>query len=291
MPPMMKLGKRAPRHDSRTLKMARYSTELAAPPPTCDLTSKVTNLGVMVNDKLGDCTIAAIGHMVQAWTAEAGDQVIIPDRAILGAYEAFCGYSPADPSTDQGGVELDVLNAWRKSGVGGHKIGAYMALQVKPSMALADSPHAKAAGLWKWLSDLGEDVKDFGKKRPSGIMLPELKKQLQQAIYYFGGVYIGVELPLTAQDQSDTWDLVSTTGKGTPGSWGGHAVPLVGYPDSDSFWTYTWGTKVKVTAAFLAEYMSEAYCCLSTDIICADGKSPEGFDLPTLTTNLNEVTA
>lgn len=292
-----RLGKLAPRHDPRTLRMARYSVALPDPPATWDKTDKVTNLGLMMNDTLGDCTCASAGHMIQQWTAADGAQIILPDSAILAAYEALCGYRLGDPSTDAGGIELDVLNGWRQQGIGDHKIAAYMALQVKPSMALANSPHTKKQiGMWKWLSNLESDVYDlFEKKEHSSeieaVMLPELRKQLQQAIYYFGGVYIGVELPNTAKDQADVWDVVSITGDGAPGSWGGHAVPLVGYPDSDSFWTYTWGKKVKVTSRFLAEYMSEAYCCVSQDIVGDDGKSPEGFDLPGLLATLSEVTA
>lgn len=287
-----RLGKLAPRHDPRTLKMARYSVALPDPPATWDKTDKVTDLGLMMNDTLGDCTCASAGHMIQQWTAADGAQIILPDSAILAAYEALCGYRQGDPSTDAGGIELDVLNGWRQQGIGDHKIAAYMALQVKPSMALANAPqHAK--GLWGWLADLGTEAEHLfgiGKTQPMGVILPELDRQLKQAIYYFGGVYIGVELPNTAQEQPDTWDVVSITGDGAPGSWGGHAVPLVGYPDSDSFWTYTWGKKVKVTSRFLAEYMSEAYAIVSTDITGADNKSPEGFDLPALLANLSEVT-
>lgn len=291
--PARRLGKLAPRHDPRTLKMARYSTALPDPPPVCDRTDKLTDLGPMLNTELGDCTCAAIGHIIQAWTAEDGAQVILPDSDILAAYEGACGYNPADPMTDQGGVELDVLNYWRKAGVGGHRIAAYMSLQVKPSMSLVTSPHVK--GLWKWFSDLGSDLDHLlHKNRNKGIetvMLPELKKQLQQAIYYFGAVYIGVELPNTAKNQPDIWDVVSITGDGAPGSWGGHAIPLLAYPDSDSFWTVTWGKKVKITSRFLAEYMTEAYPVVSNDITGDDGKSPEGFDLPGLLATLSEVTA
>lgn len=69
------------------------------------------DLGVMHNDTLGDCTIAALGHAVQVWTANNGTMVTPPDPVILKAYETVDGYNPADPSTDQGGVETTVLQA------------------------------------------------------------------------------------------------------------------------------------------------------------------------------------
>lgn len=281
----VRLGKLAPLHDSRTLKMARYTVSLPDPPPACNLTGKVTSLGMMLNDTLGDCTCATIGHMVQTWTAECGAEVILPDEAILEAYEAFCGYDPKDPSTDEGGIELDVLNGWRKLGVAGHTIAAYVALQIQPSQSLQA---AMPSSMWRKLEEQFEGF--FGKKKATPrAMLPELARQLKQGVYFFGGVYIGVELPKTAQEQ-ETWDVVSVDGDGAPGSWGGHAIPIVGY-DEEFFYVITWGKVLKVTPAFLAEYLSEAYICVSHDMVGPNGKSPAGLDVPTLLTDLAEVTA
>lgn len=126
----MKLGKGPAKHDSRTLLFARYSAALApAPlalaPNAYGLSAKLTALGMMMNDSLGDCTAASMGHTIQTWTAIAGSQVVIPDDDVLGFYEASCGYNPSDPSTDQGGIILDVLNYWRKNPVAGHALDAY----------------------------------------------------------------------------------------------------------------------------------------------------------------------
>lgn len=127
-PVSRRLGKHAPRVDHRTLRLPKYLGILPPAPSVFNLTWKISKLGVMLNTDLGDCTIAAAGHMVQAWTAERGVQCIIPDPDILAAYEGACGYDPKDPSTDCGGVEIDVLNYWRKTGIGGHQIGAYAAI-------------------------------------------------------------------------------------------------------------------------------------------------------------------
>ena len=129
---LVKLGKHAPKKDARNLKLARYLTASLPPPPeSCDWSAKVGgSWGVMLNDSLGDCTCAAAGHLIEAWTANAGVRVTPPDSAILAAYEQLCGYNPADPSTDGGGVEVDVLNGWRKIGIAGHRIGAYAAVDV-----------------------------------------------------------------------------------------------------------------------------------------------------------------
>src|SRR5207245_1805953 len=41
------------------------------------------------------------------------------------------GYDPNDPNSDAGGVELDVLNAWRKDGIGGRQVVAFVKLDSK----------------------------------------------------------------------------------------------------------------------------------------------------------------
>jgi hypothetical protein len=123
----MKLGKRPAVHDKRTLLLSDYVTNALKPPPRVDWSMKLTHIGEMLNDQLGICTIAAAGHMIQTWTAANGSQIILPDNAILKGYEEACGYNPADPSTDNGGVEVTVLNYLRKTGLGGHKIYAYVA--------------------------------------------------------------------------------------------------------------------------------------------------------------------
>lgn len=69
------------------------------------------DLGVMHNDTLGDCTVAALGHAVQVLTANNGPMVTPGDDVILAAYETVDGYVNGDPSTDQGGVETEVLSA------------------------------------------------------------------------------------------------------------------------------------------------------------------------------------
>lgn len=124
--PSRRLGKKAPVGDPRNLLLAKYATSnLQAPPAQVDFSAKVKNWGMMLNDTLGDCTVAACGHQIQQWTANAGKQVTPPDSSILSAYEAVSGYRPGRPSTDGGAEMLTVLKYWRKLGIDGHKIGAF----------------------------------------------------------------------------------------------------------------------------------------------------------------------
>ncbi len=280
------LGKRPRRHDARTLKLARYLTSALPPAPSSvDYTRGVTDWGMMLNDQLGDCIIAdGPGHATQVWTLNAtGTMVTPPDSLILDTYEKWCGYNPADPTTDQGGVELNVLNDWRQQGFAGQTLDAYAAI------------------------DAG--VRDTGNGSGDANSHSLSPKSIAQAIWLFGGAYIGVELPITAQDQ-DIWDVPANPGPNDePGSWGGHAVYLVAYDFRDSgsspsdlglrtsdpghsFLTcITWGQLKKMTWAWFEKYCTEAYALVSKDWIKATGLSPSGFDAATLEADLKLVTA
>jgi hypothetical protein len=123
---MYKLGRKAVKTDSRTLMLARYSTSALAPAPvSCDWTKGVTEFGSMMNNSLGCCTIAGCGHADQIFTLNAGTMITAPDTTILSAYEAWCGYNPSYPSTDQGGIELDVLTDWIHNGFNDRKLLAF----------------------------------------------------------------------------------------------------------------------------------------------------------------------
>lgn len=251
----MRLGKRAPRIDSRTLMLAKYMKDLPPPPESVDYTKGLTSFGMMMNDSLGDCTIAGCGHAIQIWTANQGSESTVADSDVLAAYEAWDGYNPADPSTDQGGVEIDVLNDWRQNGLAGHKLLAY-----------ADP-------------DPGNQV------------------HVKQAIELFGGVYIGLQLPLTAQNQ-DVWDVVSESFFGKlksliipeyspsdPGSWGGHCVFVPQY-DANGLTCITWGALKRMTWAFWAKYCDESHALLSPEWV---NNRQTGFDLVSLQADLQSV--
>lgn len=242
----MKLGRKAIKTDSRTLRLARYLTPaLPAPPPAADWTKGITGWGMMMNDQLGDCTIAGLGHAIQVWTANNGSLVTVPDSTIEGYYEKWDGYVPGDPNTDNGGIELDVLNDWQKSDFAGHKL-----------MAFSDPK----------VSDLVE---------------------MRQAIALFGGVYIGLALPVTAQSQ-EVWDVVKRGGANArPGSWGGHAVFVPKY-DEHGFTCVTWGQLKVMTLAFWKKYCDEAHTLLGQDWLTAKG-SPSGFDLAQLEADLKAI--
>lgn len=253
-PKKLKLGKQTARPDPRTLLLASYITPaLPTPPASLDLTTKVgASWGMMDNDQIGDCTCAAAGHLIMEWTANAKKKMVTPtDKQIVAAYSAITGYNPATGANDNGAAEIDVLNYWRQSGIANDKIGAYIALEPSNHIHIMDS------------------------------------------VYIFEGCYIGLELPTSAQAQVQNhqpWSVPpgGPTGDGKPGSWGGHAVPVVAY-DARGLTVVTWGALQIMTWTFWDTYCDEAYAILSTDYITGKKVTPQGFNLQQLQTDLADL--
>lgn len=116
-----------PPHPEETHPRVHLSNHFRAtqPPAVVDWASRVNGWPMYLNNSLGDCTCAALGHAVEAWTTYAkGTTLELPDSDVLNLYERM-GYVPGNPDTDKGAVEQDVLAEVQKNGIGGHKILAY----------------------------------------------------------------------------------------------------------------------------------------------------------------------
>ena len=245
------LGKHQPRVDPRTLRLAKYlkPEAVATPPVESSWVMRVPAWGMMLNDTIGDCTCAAAGHMIQQWTEFASAEVIVPDDAILTAYSAVSGYVPGDPTTDRGAVMLDVLNYWRKKGIGGHQIQAYVQVN------------------------------------------PQNQMEVEQAIELFGNLYIGLALPVSVQG-ADKWTVADEgfVGNGAPGSWGGHAAPVMAYSPK-TLTCITWGERLKMSWNFFRGYCDEAYAVVSADWVEKSGLSPSTLNLVQLKQDLVAIGA
>ena len=85
-----------------------------------------------LNDQLGCCVVSEMAKQVRLWTQNAtGVAATVTDQDVLTVYENGAGYNPADPNTDQGWTLLDQLAYWVKTGIAGHKIGAYVSVNPK----------------------------------------------------------------------------------------------------------------------------------------------------------------
>lgn len=125
--PLPKLGLLPAKRDVRTLFLENYYS-FPDPPIERIWSAKVSEYGMMDNDTIGDCGIAGPGHMIQTWTANANGEVIISDDEVIQTYSALSGYDPKTGLNDNGVALLDVLKYWRNTGIAGHKIGAFMAV-------------------------------------------------------------------------------------------------------------------------------------------------------------------
>jgi hypothetical protein len=184
--------------------------------------------------------------MIQGWTANAGTMITPTEKQIVSAYSAVSGYRAGHPESDQGAVELEVLNYWRKHGIAGRKIAVYASIA------------------------------------------PRVRLHVRQAIYLFGGIYVGVSLPITAQDQA-VWRLNRSAGHASDaGSWGGHAVNIIGY-DTGGMTCVTWGGLKRMTWGFWDAYGDEAYGVVSPDLLNPAGLSPTGLNMTKLMDDLRGV--
>jgi hypothetical protein len=109
------------------------------------------------------------------------------------------------------------------------------------------------------------------------------------ACWAFGGVYIGVQLPKSAQTQREAWTVTSGPDADV-GSWGGHCVNLVDFTSAGPT-CVTWGRLMPMTWAFFAKYCDEAYAVISPDFLDSRDRTPSGFDLEQLTADLAKVTS
>jgi hypothetical protein len=257
----MKLGRKAVKTDSRTLKLAPYMKTLAPPPSLVDWLRGVKSWGMMLNgpdsnapagvpsDGLGDCTIAAVGHAVQVWSGTAGDrEITVADSVILQYYEQWDGYVLGNTSTDNGGICLDVLNNWKAQGFHGHMLTAF-----------ADPVVTNHT-------------------------------EVMQAIYLFGGVYIGMNVPNYIMNGDTIPTLWNTPKAGDDTTIaGGHCVFAAAY-NNVGVTFISWGGVYKMTWAFWDMFVDEAHCLLAPNWITTKGVTVKGFNLAQLQTDLSQIT-
>ena len=162
-------------------------------------------------------------------------------------------------------------------------IEAYSAITgYNPKTGLNDNGAAELDVLKYWL---GKGI--AGRKISAFVALQENNAvHLKSACYLFGGAYIGLQLPTTTQGQ-DVWDVVPGM---EVGSWGGHAVPIIGYNPVGPV-CVTWGAPKQMTWAFYAACCDEAYAVLGPEWTGVDAKAPNGFDLELLQSDLKELAA
>ena len=102
-----------------------------------------------------------------------------------------------------------------------------------------------------------------------------------RAIDYFGGVFAGFELPLSAQTENSNKVSWSST-EDDVGSWGGHATWAIDY-DETYIYVVTWGGVQPVEHKFWIKYCVQVKALLQRSWINSKSSvSPSGLNLQCL---------
>jgi hypothetical protein len=241
-----KLGKRAPRRDRRTFKLSKYlMPRLPQPPSEVSWVTKVPNWPMYLNDQLGDCVIAAEAHMINQWSQYATGAEVLP--------------------TDQ-----DVLTVYER-------VGGYV-----PGDPATDNGCDMLTALQDFKSNglAGHEILAYMAVDQNNLT------EIFQAIMLFGQLFTGIQLPISAQGMN-AWTVPAggPYGDGSPGSWGGHCIPIDAASPA-TFTCVTWGQRLKMSRNFFWDYVDECYVVLSKDWIAANGLSPSQFNLAQLQADL-----
>lgn len=242
-----KLGKAPAKHDVRTARLEAFIANLPPGPATFTKNNVLMqSCGMLGNDSHGDCVVADDGHDIELDTKLTGSPVTISDATAL-AFYGQASIALNHSSADAGLVMLDFLK-WRRTAT--------------------------------WPAPINRPIVGFGSFDHRN------HATVQALIANLGIVRLGILLPMTAQQQAapgGTWTLVSRTGPGAPGSWGGHDVPAIGY-DAGGVYVITWGGIQYLTWDFFDFYVDESYGVIPTD-------APPGFDLAGFITYLKSIGA
>lgn len=237
--------------------------EPVGPGEEVDRASKVTDWPMYCNgadpgnppaspDGIGDCTIAEASHAFTALGVYAGkEQVLFADEEIIAAYSAISGYDPSTGANDNGCQMQDVLAYLRSTGL------ADVNGQVHKVTAYAA---------------LGD---------PTDISL------MSQVLKTFGYVYLGLDLPQSAEEQFGTepWTYVPWSP-----TLGGHCVGLHRRDPYGTkvgvFQLASWGALQPATIGFLRHTVTEAWAVITQDWIEANGATCDGIMLAQLESDM-----
>jgi hypothetical protein len=205
-------------------------------------------LDILGNDQYGNCGECGAMHLMQTQAASVRGKVLTPTLAeTLALYSAVAGFNASDPSTDQGTDLTTLLEYWKDQGItiGGEK--------------------HKILG-WATL-DLSSAA------------------QMRYAGYVFGGLYLGINCPQSAEDNTSDWQYVADSP-----TVGGHCINLAG---EGSLGTHiqSWGQNIPTSWEFMLHQLDEGYAVITDFWADAQDKSPSGLDLNGLLDAMKQISA
>src|SRR5271156_836889 len=220
------LGKKNAKFNPYALRMTKYVDVAYVPPAFADNTPYgFTNWGMMLNDLLGICTIAACGHALQVFTKGV---ITEPDVTVASYYSKWCGYVVGDPATDQGGNEETVLSSWKTQGFAGHVLEGYVVPQP------GNISHVKHS-----IAEFGGVY--IGLQLPNSAMTQFQNGEVWDVVADDGGIAGGHAVFCPAYHTEDPT-----------------------YNKETTITCITWGTKQKMTLAFWEKYCDESHTLLAS---------------------------
>ena len=250
----MKFGRLPHTEDARTLMLSKYLSQAELPS-----IPKQHNWGKKIKrDNWGD-----MGNLqTNLCTCAAAGHLIMTWTSNTGRLKrpnneailtAYCAVSNYDPKTKQNDDGVESL---------------------------------KVLKYWRKNQIGGQQIIAFAKLEDKN------RQQLIQTIYLFGGCYIGLNLPKSAERQYNTtkkWTIPRGGKKrdAKKGSWFGHAVLAIGYKNEE-LRIITWGIEMIMTMDFWEAYSEESYALFSEAFI-KNEKTPSGIDIDQLRKDINEI--
>jgi hypothetical protein len=251
-----KLGRLPRSFDPRVPRMSMLLAGQKLPPPPVSinwLAGMPPDFGMMLNDRLGNCTCAALYHALQVWSFNASNMIDTePDSNVSALYERACGYDPNVSGTDNGGNEQTVL-------------GYAMNTGLPVSSPDGEAEHRIAA---------------FVEVDPRNT--DDVKRTIADCAL----AYIGFEVPqYIMDDMPDVWEIQDSGDKSIAG---GHAVILAGYDDKVAN-VVSWGRTFRMTWDFFSRYTDECYAVADRLWVDAMGTTPGGLSLDDLVAHMNAL--
>ena len=241
--------------DKRTVKLENFLDLTTQVPVSWDFDKgrKPFPKNLWGNDQYGDCELAArANYLLRLQRKQTKTTPGIDDNDVIALYKQMTGCNSPGDSNDVGLSSLDNFRQWRSG------------WDITKNWQIG-----------------GEETRDYHLSA-YGYVDPTNEKLIRLATYLFTGVVLGVNLPITAQNQIDSgvWDVDPSAGSDAdPGSWGGHAIYSKRF-DANSVYVLTWGMEIRATNAWINEYAMESYAGI--DSFDTWFKFPHAIDIQAL---------
>jgi hypothetical protein len=204
---------------------------------------KDVTFGMFLNDRYGDCTCAALGHMEQVHSARAGHA--------------------------EHPVDADIFELYHQTGVDEH-LGDDDGRIMERVLA-----YMKRNGIRQTAGDSNNPAGSYEKIIGYAAVNPLDLEEVAAAGYLFGGLYAGLALPKSAIMQTNVRKWSCTTTDNAPGSWGGHAVWVTAV-NSIGPVCATWAMRVQMSWCWWKRYVDELFVVVSDDWTL-NTTAPSGF--------------